>query len=391
ESYEVRQKNLKVTINGTTESGEIYYYEGFTNENGELTLSIPYGNYTITSYYNTTNNTILNSSGNIKINSANDIWEIYMGFKESTYYGAIQGIVFDDVNMNGIKDEDEDVLANVSVSFNAPDGSGGTVLTDANGRFVFYPVEPGIYNVSIDMNSIHKVNKTNTTPIVIQVIVEDHGTQANIPFGVDPTVQYSPGEGSSFYAISKSYKLAGNESSYSNKIENSTISDDSSISDSNVSDSAINSSTIENSHISNSTIINITSQNSTIINSIITDSTIINSNISNSTAIGLISQNSNITNSTLSQDIVVMNATIDDNVMTSGTIIVNGNNITVNNSGTYVNGQKINNQTSFNISSIVIESNTNNSSIIHSIVAYSNVSNSTIINSAIESSNITNS
>ncbi|PIN66860.1 MAG: hypothetical protein COV98_06000, partial [Candidatus Altarchaeum sp. CG12_big_fil_rev_8_21_14_0_65_33_22] len=189
QTSEVTLSNIYVEINGTTKKGSAYSTSGYTDNDGNLKfIGVPYGNYTINSVYITTNGDTLNASADIVINSTADIYEILFGFKEGTICkSGIGGKVFDDQNNNGVYDTGDKEFENASVSYNAIDGSGGgTKLTNVTGDYLFYVVEPGKYNVSLYIGSIHKAGKTNTTPLEVEVIVHNCSEIIGVDFGVDP-------------------------------------------------------------------------------------------------------------------------------------------------------------------------------------------------------------
>lgn len=60
--------------------------------------------------------------------------------------GSIQGVVYQDLNLNGVQDNDEPGVAGVTVTR----GTGGpSTTTDANGSYLFGDVPPGSYPISI--------------------------------------------------------------------------------------------------------------------------------------------------------------------------------------------------------------------------------------------------
>ncbi|PKP58223.1 MAG: hypothetical protein CVT88_07690, partial [Candidatus Altiarchaeales archaeon HGW-Altiarchaeales-1] len=185
---EVTLSDIYVEINGTTANGSAYSITGYTDSDGNLKfINVPYGNYTVNAVYVQTDGTKLNGTSGITIDATADIYEILFGFKEGTCKSGIGGKVFDDTNNNSIYDTGDGVFENASVSYNAIDESGGsTKLTNATGDYLFYVVEPGKYNLSLDMNSIHKTNKTNTTPTSVEIIVHNCSEMVGVDFGVDP-------------------------------------------------------------------------------------------------------------------------------------------------------------------------------------------------------------
>ena len=63
--------------------------------------------------------------------------------------GALNGVVFHDLNGNGAADNNEPGLANAAVALVTPGGSILNTATDSNGRYQFAGLAPGVYQVSV--------------------------------------------------------------------------------------------------------------------------------------------------------------------------------------------------------------------------------------------------
>jgi hypothetical protein len=94
----------------------------------------------------------------------------------------ITGIVFDDANENGTRDEGEDGLPDIELSLTGPNGLNGVGTTDENGQYVFFAPEAGEYTVSVTVPE----SWTATTDATVTVqLGEGEGT--TIDFGLAMT------------------------------------------------------------------------------------------------------------------------------------------------------------------------------------------------------------
>ena len=72
------------------------------------------------------------------------------GAKRAVDFGMVEGVVFDDVNRNGLADPGEQGVSHVTVTL---DGA-RTMLVDAEGSFVFKNVPVGVHTVALEDHSV---------------------------------------------------------------------------------------------------------------------------------------------------------------------------------------------------------------------------------------------
>lgn len=93
---------------------------------------------------------------------------------------GITGVVFEDANTNGLRDPGEGGLANVRVQL-AGGGLSRQTITDINGAYNFVPLKPGIYQISVEVDSLPRGFKL-TGPAEADVTLKP-GDQALVNFG----------------------------------------------------------------------------------------------------------------------------------------------------------------------------------------------------------------
>ncbi len=90
--------------------------------------------------------------------------------------GEIDGVKFDDVNSNGIFDDNETGVSGITI---CRDNNLNCVTTDANGNYSFANLPPGTYNIYENLGP----NVINTTPKNQQVVLGIGQNVTNINFG----------------------------------------------------------------------------------------------------------------------------------------------------------------------------------------------------------------
>jgi len=88
----------------------------------------------------------------------------------------INGVVFYDIDGNGIQDEGEPGISGVDVTLN----DGTVVFTDENGNYIFAELVAGDYTVTVGEYN----NRNHTTPSVVDVTIVDSDVTVN--FGFEP-------------------------------------------------------------------------------------------------------------------------------------------------------------------------------------------------------------
>ena len=108
---------------------------------------------------------------------------VLFGNRAATSGGTISGFVFNDVNKNGVQDEGEPPLPNVTIRLRTSSGDlVATTWTDATGHFSFTGVAPGDYTVEAQAT----VSFFQTFPpnhAAIPVHLEPGGTVSDLVFG----------------------------------------------------------------------------------------------------------------------------------------------------------------------------------------------------------------
>ena len=106
---------------------------------------------------------------------------------------AIRGVVFNDENGNGQREEGEEGLANVQLFAVGPDGEEHRVVTGARGTFQFAGLTPGTWTVILDVTTLPAYFEL-TTPREVTVQLGS-GETVEVNFGareVLPGVKFSP-------------------------------------------------------------------------------------------------------------------------------------------------------------------------------------------------------
>lgn len=94
--------------------------------------------------------------------------------------GTIAGVVFADVDQDGVRDLAEPGVAGVRVRVRAAAGS-DDVRTDAQGRYAFLVTEPGIYDITADLNDGE--HSTTVLPLHVTILRQAGGALASFTQG----------------------------------------------------------------------------------------------------------------------------------------------------------------------------------------------------------------
>ncbi len=122
-------------------------------------------------------------------------FEANVGFKEPEAVGSatVNGTVFDDANGNGVRDEGEASVPNVSINLYGPAGDCGgakasaDVQSDANGNFLVASLPPGdylgnLYTAALDSSTIVSWPNVSSRPFTIK----EGSNQLEIPVQLIP-------------------------------------------------------------------------------------------------------------------------------------------------------------------------------------------------------------
>lgn len=119
------------------------------------------------------NNYILTSENNpTLLNVINSHEVINFGYYREIQYGAVNGIIFDDINGNGIQDSSEPGVSDISVELNSANGS-SNAATLSDGSYSFENVLPDTYQLTVtDSNGdlTYYQLTTNNQPLEIEVV-----------------------------------------------------------------------------------------------------------------------------------------------------------------------------------------------------------------------------
>jgi uncharacterized repeat protein (TIGR01451 family) len=155
-------------------------------ESGYLFDNLPYGRYivkvdttTVDEYYTLTSPS---TTITVELEPGEDYRLADFGFFH--YIGGVCGVVYHDANFNGVQDEDESGLPDVTVRLF--DESGvlvAKISTRDNGRYSFQKLDEGRYRIVVDYSSIPE-NYRNTTGQSEQVAdISDKERQCGHDFG----------------------------------------------------------------------------------------------------------------------------------------------------------------------------------------------------------------
>lgn len=114
--------------------------------------------------------------------SSEYLFKEYKNSEKICFFGLIlntevSGVVYNDINLNSVYDEEDTTINNVKVTLS----NGSTCLTNFQGRYRFSPVPPGTYELSIDVFSI-PVNFISAQNIKRNLTIEK-GTYQTENFG----------------------------------------------------------------------------------------------------------------------------------------------------------------------------------------------------------------
>jgi len=146
---------------------------------------LPAGNYTATvgsgpAGYNITTP----ASFSISLAPGQDYNDADYGFYQepAPVVGNIGDTVFWDYNSNGFQDPGEPGIPGITVQLIAANGTGSTLVTDANGMYDFIGLAPGVYMVSVQMGPAGTVI---TTPGSFTVNLAPNQDYNDADFGFD--------------------------------------------------------------------------------------------------------------------------------------------------------------------------------------------------------------
>ncbi len=110
------------------------------------------------------------------------VFKEYKNSEKSCSFGLIlntevSGVIYNDINLNDIYDDEDQPLNNIRVTLS----NGKSCLTNFQGRYIFTPVQPGNYELSIDIFSI-PINYTSIENIKKNITIEK-GTYQTENFG----------------------------------------------------------------------------------------------------------------------------------------------------------------------------------------------------------------
>jgi len=180
-----------VTINLIDSSGALFA-TAITDQNGFYDFAnIPSGSYVVdvtdinnvlADYVLTTNNEPLP----VTVSPGQDFNDADFGYQKPIIFATIGDTVFNDINGNGIQDQGEPGIANVTLAL--LDSQGGifkTAVTDASGRYDFTEVPAGSYTVDVtDLNGVlsNFILTTLNEPLPVTVIAGDDFNSADFGY-----------------------------------------------------------------------------------------------------------------------------------------------------------------------------------------------------------------
>ena len=158
--------NVQIMLTGTDGIGQNVSKNTLSNEAGQYRFeNLKPGNYNLQftlplSYFFTATNQGPNDnldsdvSGNtiqnITLNSGQDVQNMDAG---AFIRGSIGDFVWEDINGNGIQDDEEQGIVNIQISLQGNTGTGLpvnlTATTDQNGRYIFGNLIPGVYTITL--------------------------------------------------------------------------------------------------------------------------------------------------------------------------------------------------------------------------------------------------
>ena len=120
------------------------------------------------------------------------IFEANVGFKEAGSQATVSGTVFDDVNGNGVRDQGEATVPNVSInlygSISDSCGAKGSVnlFSDASGNFLVGSLPPGDYFANLSSTPLASSIVSSTIGSVRPFSIKEGSNQLEIPALVIP-------------------------------------------------------------------------------------------------------------------------------------------------------------------------------------------------------------
>jgi protocatechuate 3,4-dioxygenase beta subunit len=189
-----------VSNNTVSDASGQYNFENLVPGNYTLMFVLP-SNYSFTTPdqgpdENLDSDVSGNTIQNFMLRSGQDIQNMDAG---AFIKGSIGDFVWEDINGNGIQDQDEQGIGGIKVDLQGNTGSGLqvnlTVNTDQNGRYIFDQLMPGIYSIVItkpdgyqfspsDLAGDDDKDSDGTEGVVNGILINSNTIITNIDFGL---------------------------------------------------------------------------------------------------------------------------------------------------------------------------------------------------------------